>query len=69
MKNGAFQKSSFSTNFIDTHFQNWNFSKITPDVLAVALLGTKTTTVSIKKATSGAPYSPRSSKGGWRQGV
>ena len=69
MKNDAFQKSSFSTNFIDTHFQNWNFSKITPDVLAVALLGTKITTVSTKKATSGDPYSPWSSKGGWRQGV
>jgi acetyl/propionyl-CoA carboxylase alpha subunit len=69
MKNKAFNNSSFSTNFIDTHFQNWNFSKITPEVLAVALLGTKTTTVSTKKAKSGDPYSPWSSKGGWRQGV
>ncbi len=69
MNNPLFNKASFTTNFIDENFQNWNFSEITPEVLAAALLGTKTTTLSTKKPKSGDPYSPWSSKGGWRQGI
>ena len=69
MNNPLFNKASFTTNFIDDNFQNWNFSEIKPQVLAAALLGTKTTTVSTKKPKSGDPYSPWSSKGGWRQGI
>ena len=69
MNNPLFSKASFTTNFIDENFQNWNFSEIKPEVLAAALLGTKATTVSTKKPESGDPYSPWSSKGGWRQGI
>ena len=69
MNNPLFNKASFTTNFIDDNFQNWNFSEITPEVLAAALLGTKTTTVSTKKQKSSDHYSPWSSKGGWRQGI
>ena len=69
MNNPLFSKASFTTNFIDENFQNWNFSEIKPEVLAAALLGTKATTVSTKKPKSGDPYSPWSSKGGWRQGI
>ena len=69
MNNPLFNKASFTTNFIDDNFQNWNFSEITPEVLAAALLGTKATTLSIKKPKSGDPYSPWSSKSGWRQGI
>ncbi len=69
MNNDNFRKAHFSTNFIDENFQNWNFESISPEVLALALIGTKTTSITTKTKTSRDPYSPWSSRGSWRSGL
>jgi len=69
MNNDSFRKAQFSTNFIDDNFQDWDFDQIPPEVLAVALLGTKSVSNSKKSRTSRDPHSPWSNRGGWRQGV
>ena len=67
MRNDSFQKCSFSTGFVDEHYTNWTHGELPTDLLAVALLGTKSSNQTVQK-TSRDPYSPWSSKGGWRQG-
>ena len=69
MNNPSFNKASFSTNFIDENFQNWSFEVISPEVLVLALLGTKSTSITTKTKTSRDPYSPWSSRGSWRSGL
>lgn len=69
MNNDSFRKAHFSTNFIDENFQNWHFELISPEVLALALLGTKTASITTKTKTSRDPYSPWSSRGSWRSGL
>jgi acetyl-CoA carboxylase biotin carboxylase subunit len=69
MNNDSFRKAQFSTNFIDDNFQDWDFDQIPPEVLAVALLGTKSVSNSKKSRASRDPHSPWSNRGGWRQGV
>ncbi len=69
MNNDSFRKAHFSTNFIGDHFQDWDFDQIPPEVLAVALLGTKSVSTSNKSRASRDPHSPWSNRGGWRQGV
>jgi len=69
MNNDSFRKAQFSTNFIDDNFQEWDFNQIPPEVLAVALLGTKSVSNSKISKASRDPHSPWSNRGGWRQGV
>ena len=69
MNNDSFRKAQFSTNFIDDNFQDWDFVQIPPEVLAVALLGTKSVSTSKTSKASRDPHSPWSNRGGWRQGV
>ena len=69
MNNDSFRKAQFSTNFIEDNFQDWDFDLIPPEVLAVALLGTKSGSTSKKSRASRDPHSPWSNRGGWRQGV
>ena len=67
MKNDSFQKASFSTNFIDEHFKDWDFPDMDPKVLALALLGSKTSQTHVSNTTES--YSPWSNNRGWRQGI
>ena len=67
MRNDSFQKCSFSTGFVDEHFTNWTHGELPTDLMAVALLGIKSSNQTVQK-TARDPYSPWSSKGGWRQG-
>ena len=67
MKNDSFQKASFSTNFIDENFKDWNFPAIDPQVLALALLSSKASQAQVSSSVES--YSPWSNNRGWRQGV
>ncbi len=67
MKNESFQKASFSTNFIDENFKDWDFPALDPQVLALALLSSKASQAQI--SSSAESYSPWSNNRGWRQGV
>ena len=67
MKNVSFQKASFSTNFIDEHFKDWAFPEIDPQVLALALLGSKTSQAHVSSTMDS--YSPWSNSRGWRQEI
>ena len=69
MNNDSFRKAHFSTNFIEDNFKDWNFDQIPPEVLAVALLGTKSVSTSQTSKVSRDPHSPWINRGGWRQGV
>jgi len=69
MNNESFRKANFSTNFIDTQFPNWKLEVLPPEVLGIALLGTKSASTITKSETSSDPYSPWSNRGGWRSGV
>lgn len=69
MNESNFNKASFSTNYITENFPNWGFADLSPEVIAMALLGTKTTSVARSTKTSRDPYSPWSSRGGWRSGL
>ena len=68
MNNSSFSKASFSTNFIDDNFPNWKFETLPPEVLVMALLGTKAT-VNPTTTASRDPYSPWSNRSGWRPGL
>ena len=68
MNNSSFSKASFSTNFINENFPNWKFETLPPEVLVMALLGTKAT-VNTTTTSSRDPYSPWSNRSGWRPGL
>ena len=67
MKNDSFQKASFSTNFIDEHFKDWDFPEVDPQVLALALLGSKVPQAHVSSTIDSS--SPWSNSRGWRQGI
>ena len=69
MKNESYRKASFSTSFVDEHFSDWELGEPFPEVIAAALLGSKSTPEKARIVSSRDPYSPWSSKGNWRQNV
>ena len=68
MQNKDFIKCSFSTNFVDEHYANWTHPEIPVELMVAALLGTKSSGNEPAQKSTRDPYSPWSSKGGWRQG-
>ena len=68
MQNESFQKCSFSTGFIDEHYATWSYGEIPTELMVAALLGSKSSSQEVQKLARD-PYSPWSSKGGWRQGT
>jgi acetyl-CoA carboxylase biotin carboxylase subunit len=68
MQNKSFQKCSFSTKFVEEHYTNWTHNKIPLELMVAALLGTKSSSNQPIQKSTRDPYSPWSSKGGWRQG-
>ena len=67
MQNDSFQKCTFSTGFIEEHYTTWNHGELPTEIMVAALLGSKSSGQEVQKL-SRDPYSPWSSKGGWRQG-
>ncbi len=68
MQNKSFQKCSFSTGFIEEHYATWSYREIPTELMVAALLGSKSSSQEVQKLARD-PYSPWSSKGGWRQGT
>ena len=68
MQNKSFQKCSFSTKFVEEHYTNWTHNEIPLELMVAALLGTKSSSNQPIQKSTRDPYSPWSSKGGWRQG-
>ncbi|MEC8874958.1 MAG: hypothetical protein VYE50_00090, partial [Candidatus Thermoplasmatota archaeon] len=60
---------SFSTKFVDENFSSWEPVPPSPEVVAAALLCSRSTPDKPVMESSGDPYSPWSSKGGWRPNV
>ena len=69
MKNESYRKASFSTRFVDEHFSDWELGCTSPEVIATALLASKSAPEKVSPASSRDPYSPWSSKGTWRQNI
>ena len=69
MKNESYRKASFSTRFVDEHFSDWELGNPSPEVIATALLASKSAPEKVSPASSRDPYSPWSSKGTWRQNI
>ena len=69
MKNESYRKASFSTRFVDEHFSDWELGSPSPEVIATALLASKSTPEKVSTVSSRDPYSPWSSKGTWRQNI
>ena len=69
MKNESYRKASFSTRFVDEHFSDWELGIPSPEVIATALLASKSAPEKVSPASSRDPYSPWSSKGTWRQNI
>ena len=69
MNNESYRKASFSTGFVKEHFSDWEISAPSPEVMAAALLGSKSTPEKSRARSSRDPYSPWSSKESWRQNV
>ena len=67
MQNDSFQKCTFSTGFIEEHYTTWNHGELPTEIMVAALLGSNSSGQEVQKL-SRDPYSPWSSKGGWRQG-
>jgi acetyl/propionyl-CoA carboxylase alpha subunit len=68
MKSESYRKASFSTRFVDEHFSDWELGSPSPEVIATALLTSKSAPGKVS-VSSRDPYSPWSSKGTWRQNV
>ena len=69
MKSEPYCKASFSTRFVDEHFSDWELGNPSPEVVATALLTSKSTPEKVSTPSSRDPYSPWSSKGTWRQNL
>jgi acetyl-CoA carboxylase biotin carboxylase subunit len=69
MKNESYRKASFSTRFVGEHFSDWELGSPSPEVIATALLASKSAPEKVSPASSRDPYSPWSSKGTWRQNI
>ena len=69
MNNESYRKASFTTGFVKEHFSGWEISAPSPEVMAAALLCSKSTPEKTRTRSSRDPYSPWSSKGSWRQNV
>jgi len=69
MNSEAYRKASFSTKFVDENFSSWEPAPPSPEVVAAALLCSRSTPDKPVMESSGDPYSPWSSKGGWRPNV
>ena len=67
MQNDSFQKCTFSTGFIEEHYTTWNHGELPTEIMVAALLGSNSSGQEVQKLSQD-PYSPWSSKGGWRQG-
>lgn len=69
MKSETYRKASFSTRFVDEHFSDWELESPSPEVIATALLASKSVPEKVSPVSSRDPYSPWSSKGTWRQNI
>jgi acetyl-CoA carboxylase biotin carboxylase subunit len=69
MKSETYRKASFSTRFVDEHFSDWELESPSPEVIATALLASKSAPEKVSPVSSRDPYSPWSSKGTWRQNI
>ena len=69
MKSEPYCKASFSTRFVEEHFSDWELGNPSPEVVATALLTSKSTPEKVSTPSSRDPYSPWSSKGSWRQNI
>ena len=69
MKSEPYRKASFSTRFVDEHFSDWELGSPSPEVIATALLTSKSAPEKVSPVSSRDPYSPWSSKGTWRQNI
>lgn len=69
MNNDSYRKASFTTKFVDEEFSEWSLDIQSPVVVAAAMLASSSSTQKATTDASRDPYSPWSSKGGWRQGV
>ena len=69
MNNDSYRKASFTTKFVDEEFSEWSLDIQSPVAIAAAMLASSSSTQKTTTETSRDPYSPWSSKGGWRQGV
>ena len=69
MNNASYRKASFTTKFVDEEFSEWSLDIQSPVAIAAAMLASSSSTQKTATETSRDPYSPWSSKGGWRQGV
>ena len=68
MKNDSYRKASFTTNFVNENFSDWDQGKLLPHVAVAALLGNSQTPVPHSPVKSRDPFSPWNSKSSWRQG-
>ena len=69
MKSEPYCKASFSTRFVEEHFSDWELGNPSPEVVATALLASKSAPEKVSTVSSRDPYSPWSSKGTWRQNI
>ena len=69
MKSEPYCKASFSTRFVEEHFSDWELGNPSPEVIATALLASKSAPEKVSPVSSRDPYSPWSSKGSWRQNI
>ena len=69
MNNNSYRKASFTTKFVDEEFSEWSLDIQSPVVVAAAMLASVSDNQKVATESSSAPYSPWSSRGGWRQGV
>ena len=69
MKSEVYRKASFSTRFVDEHFSDWELGDPSPEVIATALLASKSVPEKVSTVSSRDPYSPWSNKGTWRQNI
>ena len=69
MNNDSYRKASFTTKFVDEEFSEWRLDIQSPIVIAAAMLASSSSNQKTTTETARDPYSPWSSKGGWRQGV
>ena len=69
MKSEPYCKASLSTRFVEEHFSDWELGNPSPEVVATALLASKSAPEKVSTVSSRDPYSPWSSKGSWRQNI
>ena len=69
MNNDSYRKASFTTKFVDEEFSEWSLDIQSPVVVAAAMLASSSDNQKVAMESSRDPYSPWSSRGGWRQGV